>query len=320
MKSIGFLKSTKRNEKRRALLPEQVGLIKNKEFLFFEKGYGDVLGYSDDDYIAHGARILSKEQILSMDVICDPKIGDSNYLDKLKSGQLIFGWVHAAQNRELTDFLLDRGINALAWEAMNDENHHVFWKNNELAGKAAVLHAFTFFGKLPAECNIALLGRGNVAMGALKTLTGLGADVVTYNKRTEHLLRRDLEEYDIFVNGILWDIKRSDHILYKEDLKRLKKPAMIIDVSCDHAGAIESSCPTDIVNPVYMSDGVLHYVVDHTPSILFHSASRIIGEQLVKYIDFIIEDRIEDSPVLKDAVVIKDGEVLYQRIIDLQGR
>lgn len=56
---------------------------------------------------------------------------------------------------------------------------------------------------------------------------------------------------------VLWDTKRKDHIIYREDLSRMKKDAMIVDVSCDRNGGIETSIPTTIENPTYKVDGVI---------------------------------------------------------------
>lgn len=320
MKTIGFLISTKENEKRRALLPQHILKIKNKGFLYFEEGYGVALGHSDEEYINAGANIVSKDEVIKKDIICDPKIGDGDYLLDLNEGQTIFGWVHAVQNKNITDSILDRKLTAIAWEDMYEKGRHVFWRNNELAGEAAVMHAFTLYGKVPYECNVALIGRGNTARGAYKTLCSLGANVNVYDRRTEKLLREEIEEYDVIVNGVLWDVYRDDHIIYREDLKKMKKPALIIDISCDRAGGIETSIPTTIEEPVYDVDGVLHYVVDHTPALISYSVTESLGDELIKYLDDIIEERVEENQVLKNAVIIKNSEIIDKRIIDYQKR
>lgn len=97
------------------------------------------------------------------------------------------------------------------------------------------MHAFQLHGIMPYNTKAALIGRGNVGNGALKILTLLGADVHIYNRRMEKLLRDELSEYDVIVNAVLWDTNRNDHIIYKSDLKRMKKGSMIIDISCDRA-------------------------------------------------------------------------------------
>lgn len=95
---------------------------------------------------------------------------------------------------------------------------------------------------------------------------------------------------------------------------------MIIDISCDRAGAVETSIPTTIENPVYTINNVLHYVVDHTPALLSYSATKSIGNELIKYIDKIIDGKIESNIVLKNALIIRDGEVIDKRIVDFQNR
>jgi N5-(carboxyethyl)ornithine synthase len=72
----------------------------------------------------------------------------------------------------------------------------------------------------------------------------LGAEVVQYDRKTESMLRDEIGEYDVIVNCILWDVQRTDHIIYESDLARMKKNSMIIDVSCDRNGGIETSIPT----------------------------------------------------------------------------
>ncbi len=320
MKSMGFLISTKENEKRRALLPEQVSSIKNKSCLFFEKGYGDVLGYTDADYIRQGANILSKQKIIKKDIICDPKIGDADYLLQLKKDQTIFGYVHAVQNRDITDKIVSKSLTAIAWEEMYDSGRHIFWRNNELAGEAAIMHAFILYGRMPYECKVALIGRGNIARGAYRILSSLGAEIVVYDRKMECLLRKEIADYDVIINAVSWDTLREDHVIYSEDVRNMKKNSMIIDISCDNSGCIETSVPTTIEDPVYFAKGVLHYVVDHTPTLIFNTASKVFGSVLVEYIDDIIEGNTESNTTIKNATIINKGIILDPKIVNFNKR
>ena len=318
MKTIGFPISRKENEKRRAIVPEFIREMAYPGQLYFEYGYGEVLGISDQEYIDLGCHVCSLEECLRCDVICDPKVGDATYLDNLHDGQTIFGWVHATQNREITDSLIHNGLTAYAWEKMYDRERHVFWQNNELAGEAAVVHAFQCFGLLPFKKNVAVIGRGNTARGAVRMLNMLGANVVQYDRRTERLLRDELGEYDVVVNCILWDVMRSDHIIYRDDLQRMKKGAMIIDVSCDRHGGIETSVPTTIENPVYTVDGIMHYAVDHTPA-LFHKTFTYNNSQVIwRYLDQLILDL--PGEVLQGSLIMKNGMIEDPEIIAYQNR
>lgn len=317
MNTIGFPISHKENERRRALIPADVRKIKYAEQLFFEEGYGCVLGYSDNDYIAHGANIAPRKDILKKNIICDPKIGDGDYIKNLKN-QTIFGWVHAVQNKDITDILISRNLTVYAWEDMFEQGRHIFFRNNEIAGEAAVLHSFQCYGEMPYNMKVALIGRGNVANGALKILTMLGADITVYTRKTEELLREELSEFDVIVNGVLWDVERKDHIIYRSDLARMKKNALIIDISCDRNGGIETCIPTSIDNPVYSIDGIMHYAVDHTPSLFFRTSTRSLSEIMVKYLPELIIGNIGE--VLKGAKIFNNGKILDERINMFQGR
>lgn len=319
MKTVGLPISHKENEKRRALIVADVAKINNVDMIYVEKGYGDVLGCSDNDYVNAGVKVVSREEVLEKDIICDPKIGDAEYLEILNN-QTIFGWIHAVQNREITDKIVYRQLNGFAWEDMYDEGRHCFWRNNEIAGEAAVLHAYMCHGVFPYNTKAAVLGRGNIARGAIKTLNYMGATVVQYDRRQESLFRKELDQYDVIVNAILWDTSRKDHIIYREDLKRMRHTALIIDISCDRCGGIETSIPTTIEEPIYVVDGVTHYVVDHTPSLFWKTTTESLSSEFVKYIDFLIEDRFDDSPVLKRCHNFEKGIILDRRINDFQGR
>lgn len=316
-RTIGFPVSHKENECRRAIIPLHLKNIEHPENLYFEYGYGEVLGIDDEEYIACGCNMASRDEVLKQDVICDPKIGDADYLESLHN-QTIFGWVHATQNKDITDKLLNGKITAFAWEKMFEKGRHVFWRNNELAGEAAVMHAFQCFGQTPYETKVAVIGRGNTARGAIKVLNMLGADVHQYDRHMEELLRIEIGQYDVIVNCILWDVMRSDHIIYRDDLKRMKKNAMIIDVSCDRNGGIETSVPTTIEEPSYVVDGILHYAVDHTPSIFHKTFTKNNSEVIWPYINEL--QRESFGEVLSDALIIENGVIVDQEIIKYQKR
>ena len=316
MKTIGFPKATKVGEKRLAILPEDLKNIKHTANIYIEKDYGSESGIADSAYQVYGCNIVDRKQTLACDVICDPKIGDATYLDELKDGTTIFGWIHAVQNPDIANLLVNKKIDSYAWEDMHEDNKHSFYKNNELAGMAAVIHALLNHGTSAQNAKVAILGNGNAAHGAYQMLSKFGADITLYNRRQEELFKKNLFDYDILVNAILWDTKRTDHIIYEEDLKKMKNHTLIIDISCDRNGGLETSIPTLIDNPTYEKHGVIHYVVENTPSLLYRDASKAISEVVSKCIDGFITGEIDK--VVDDACIIKDGQVVDQRIIEFQ--
>ncbi len=146
----------------------------------------------------------------------------------------------------------------------------------------------------------------------------LGADVTVYSKKTELLLKNELPNYDVVVNALLWDVYRKDHIISLSDLDRMKRGSMIIDVSCDRHGAIESSEPTTIEDPVYLFKGILHYAVDHTPSLVYKTTSEVISVEVTKFLDDLIEEN--ENEILKNAKCVQGGVILDKRISDYQDR
>ena len=100
----------------------------------------------------------------------------------------------------------------------------------------------------------------------------------------------------------------------------MKSGSLIIDVSCDRNGGIETSIPTTLEEPTYVVDGVMHYVVDHTPTLFWKTTSVTLSEEFCKYIDYIIEDNTLSSQVLSQAHNFENGVILDNRIIEFQNR
>jgi N5-(carboxyethyl)ornithine synthase len=318
MRNIGFVISGKENESRRAVLPQHIVNVRHRSQLAFERGYGLPFGIPDSDFEAMGCKVVDREDVYSMDIICNPKAPEPNERSRFQSGQTLFGWVHAVQGRETVDMLLGRSMTAIAWEDMFIGGRHCFWRNNEIAGEAAILHAANHLGRLLDGVRAAVVGNGNCARGAIRSLGRLGATVQVYDRDAVGLLRDELPEFDVVVNAVLWDVFRTDHIIYKSDLPRMRGNSMIIDISCDEGMGVETSQPTTIASPTYVVDGVIHYVVDHTPAIYFRSATNAIGEVTAAFLDTLVEGT--PNACIEAATVIRDGKILDERISRFQAR
>lgn len=119
-------------------------------------------------------------------------------------------------------------------------------------------------------------------------------------------------KYDVLVNCVLWDTTRTDRIIYREDLKKMKPGTLIIDVSCDPYLEIETSHPTTIDNPVYKVDGVIHYAVDNTPAMYPKSVSRVLSNNFANYFDSLVEGNYPTE--LEKAIDIKNGKIANDEI------
>ncbi len=318
MKRIGYLISHKNNERRRALLPQDLYAIHHRKQLVIESGYGDALGYSDMEYHSAGASVADRNAVLSCDVLVDVKLGDADYLHKIAPGKTLVGWAHIVQKTDFTDAAIADRHTVIAWEDMNEKGRYIFYRNRELAGETAVLQAFTRYGRMPYDCRVAILGNGMTAHGAHRMLCGLGAKVDIYPRKLEVLFKERMQDYDVLVNCIMWDTRRTDRIIYRNDLKRLKRGSMIVDVSCDPNLEIETSHPTTIDDPVYSVDGVLHYAVDNTPAMAYRTVSEIISRQFAPYVDDLATGQYR--PSLEAAVAIRNGKVLDPEIFAFRNR
>ncbi|WP_083249618.1 N(5)-(carboxyethyl)ornithine synthase [Planococcus maritimus] len=313
---MGFVISRKNNEKRRAILPADLKHVSHPERLYFEHGYGEVLGLTDEDYRVMGVNMSTRGEVLSCDAIVDVKLGFADYFDQLEEGKLLIGWAHAIQDVKFTDGAIAGKHTVVAWEELFEGGRYIFYRNREVAGEAAVLQAYQHCGKMPYETRVAILGNGHTAKGAMRILHGLGAEVDVYGRRAEALFREKMVDYDVLVNCIMWDTTRTDRIIYREDLKRLKKGAMIIDVSCDPELEIETSIPTTIDNPVYTVDGVVHYAVDNTPAMFPHTITKVLSTGFAPMLDELLEGRI--SEMVQNAIVIEKGIIKDQRITEFR--
>ncbi len=313
MKTMGLVISHKNNEARRALLPKDLKKINHVSALYFETGYGEKIGCTDEEYAEAGATIVTREEALQCDIIVDVKLGDADYVDTISEEKVLVGWAHAAQQIAFTDAVIANNHTVLAWEEMYEGGRYLFYRNREIAGEAGILQAYQYAGKMPYETKVAVLGNGQTAKGALRILHGLGADVDVYGYRLEELFKKNMYDYDVIVNCVLWDTNRTDRIIYKEDLQQFKRGAMIVDISCNNHLEIETTKPTTIDDPVYTIDGVIHYAVDNTPAMFPHSVTSVLSEGFAKYVDKIMEDAYDD--VLNEAILIKDGHILDEDVL-----
>ena len=287
--------------------------------LYFETGYGTAVGVSDEEYAAYGCHIVPREQALACDIITDVKLGDADYLDEINSSKIMFGWAHTVQNIDFTSDMIRKKHTVVAWEEIFEHGRYIFYRNREVAGEAAVMQAFRYCGKMPYDTCVAILGNGQTAKGAMRILHGLGARVDVYSHRLEQLFRKNMFDYDVLINCVMWDTTRTDRIIYKEDLKKMKPGTLIIDVSCDPHLEIETSHPTTIDDPVYVVDGVIHYAVDNTPAMYPITVTKVLSEGISNYIDIIIEKDFDEYPEsLKKATVIKDGHIRDERIAEFR--
>ncbi|MGA9870505.1 MAG: N(5)-(carboxyethyl)ornithine synthase, partial [Rhodococcus sp. (in: high G+C Gram-positive bacteria)] len=186
-------RSSKPNERRLPIHPLHIERIDDdlRRRMYFEAGYGEPFGISDEHIAGLTAGIRSRAELIEdCDVILLPK-PQATDLSTLRSGQILWGWPHCVQDSKLTQVAVDRRLTLIAFEAMNHWTAegwfslHVFHKNNELAGYCSVLHALQLIGSTGdygRRLRAAVIGFGATARGAVTALNAHGVhevDVLT---------------------------------------------------------------------------------------------------------------------------------------------
>ena len=333
--------------------------------MVFEGNYGQDYGVPDDYITGGGARIASRDEIIgNSEIVVLPKPVPAD-LARMRTGQVLFGWAHCVQRSDVAQLAIDHRLTVIAWEAMNhwsasgDKLLHVFYKNNEIAGYAAVLHSLQLLGRdghYGPRRRVTVFGYGSVSRGAIYALQGRGFNNIhVFTRRSPHLVADqnpdvyygqymvapdggvsvrtsegrirpvldELSESDIVCNGVLQDPTDPVTFVRDGDVAGLKPRSLIIDISCDPGMGFSFARPTTFGSPVFsVGPQVTYYSVDHTPSYLWDAASREISKVLQQYLEVVAKGRSSwnRDVTVRRAIEILDGVVQNPVILQFQKR
>lgn len=352
---IGIPRETKPQEGRVALLPDHVNaLVREGHTVRVEKNAGVLSGADDQSYSAAGALILeSAAQIFdTSELIVKVKEPLEHEFGLYKARHILFTNVHSAADKPLTDHLLKVGLTAIAAE----DTHQHGSPNCPLAGEVGAFegvrlclsphggsgrHFMPHFGA-PA-LKAVVLGLGAVGNGALRTLMRLGCSVSGLDINPGSRMKADLDwagqdftsadvnalpellaDTDLFVNCVLWPKHRDDHLIDRAMLKRMKSTAVIVDISCDEGGAVETTRATTWSDPVYSEDGIRHFCVDNIPGAVPETASAGYGAALLPFVKLIGEvgavEACRREPWLARGLTCVEGELILEETGMVQQR
>ena len=352
---ISIPKEIKAQEGRVALLPRQVQkLIAAGHQVTVERNAGVIAQAGDAAYTAVGAQIApdAASTWQAGDLIVKVKEVLPPEYSLVRANHIVFTNIHAALNQEQTDVLLAAGCTAISAE----NTHPLGSPNCPLAGEVGAFegvrlsfaqqggsgrHFMAHFGEDALQAVV--IGLGNVGRGALRTLLGLGASVVgldiyegarkaaRMDWHKERLVVDDianLEKYiytaDVIYNCVLWPKSREDHLISRAMLRRLKPRTVIVDISCDTAGAIETSRSTSWAEPTYVEEGIVHFVVDNIPGAVPVTASAGYGEAILPRLLAIGEHGVvkacQDDAWLARGLTCVKGELLLEEAGRYQKR
>lgn len=349
---IGVLWSShKENEKRYPLVRKHIIQLKPEELeqLYFEEGYPN-LEFSDQAF-----NFLPRQDVFEKcDLVILPKPDRQDY-PYLKENQILWGWPHTVQGVEIANIAIEKKLTLIAWENMyvwsnNSKKEHIFCRNNELAGYAAVNHFMELVGITPGvygeNIKIAVIGYGSTARGAINALIGLGGTNITvYSKRNRFQIsdaikninyqtyevvdgrvlinnepaHKTLINYDLIVNCVLQNPNNPLFFLKECEIDNGKK--MIIDISCDKGMGFDFAKPTTFDMPLIDTTKYIYYAVDHTPSYFWNSASYEISGALFPFLKYVLANQTYlGNTVLEKAVDIQNGVIINSAIIAFQKR
>ncbi len=358
---IGVLREIKANEFRVAAVPSTVrDIVRRGHEVYVEHDAGTGSGFSDADYEAAGAKIADADEVWSKaQLYYKVKELFPQEFKWMNRDKILFTYIHSNAHREETDCLLASGVSAVAYEDVQDANGRfpLLRPMSELAGKGGFLAACHYMqsvnggpGKLLANVAgvetpvITIIGCGNVGLGAAEFAAALGNEVrildvsidamlaakkhmpgnVTFLMSNRANLEKCLRESDVLLNAILWPKDRKDHIVYREDLRLMKKGAMVVDVACDDCGAIETCRSTTHDNPVFREEGVLHYCVDNIPSGFSQTASVTLANATLPYLlqlaDKGFKRAIAENKYLRAGMTCWGGKLTLRETALKQGR
>ncbi len=300
---IGVPKEIKTNENRVALVPAAAeDLTAAGHRILVETGAGVGSGFEDDQYVAAGAGIAPDADTVwaSADMIMKVKEPIEAEWKRIRSGQIIFTYFHFAADERLTRAHMDSGAVCIAYETVELPTHELplLTPMSEVAGRMAVQEGAKYLEKLyggrglllggvpgvpPAK--VVVLGGGVVGTNAAKMAAGMGARVLILDLSLErlrylsdvmpgnvqliysnrHNILDAIETADLVIGGVLIPGAKAPKLVRREDLKRMKAGAVIVDVAIDQGGCVETIHATTHENPTYVVDGVIHYGVANMP-------------------------------------------------------
>jgi alanine dehydrogenase len=356
---IGVPKEIKKDEFRVGITPAGVEELRGDgHTVLVENGAGEGSGFSDEEYLKADADIVDRGTVFGKaDLIVKVKELLSPEYDLVREGQALFTFLHLAPNRELTEMLLKRRVTGLGYETLEKEGRlPLLFPMSEIAGRMApfmgayYLQSFRggkgilptgTIGVKPAKALI--LGAGVVGTNAATVCMGLLMETVVIDKRMEALqkidemflgrvktlppgaqnVRTEIRQADIIIGAILVPGGKTPVLITRDMLKMMGRGTVIVDVSVDQGGCIETSRPTTHEDPVYEVEGILHYTVANMPGAYPRTSTLALTNVTLPYVRTLatqgIERAIRENPELQSCVNTYRGDIVHKTLAESMG-
>jgi alanine dehydrogenase len=355
---IGVPREIKPNENRVALTPGGAELlIANKHTVIIEKDAGVGSGFSDEMYIRVGAKIIptAAEVYGQSDMIMKVKEPIAPEYGLIKENQVLFTYFHFAASRELTEAMVKAKAICIAYETVMkpDNSLPLLIPMSEVAGRMAPQEGAKYLertmggrgvllGGVPGTepANVLVLGGGIVGTNAAKIAAGFGAKVTIMDNNLYRLrylddvmaknvmtvmstpdnIRRHAQQADLVIGAVLIAGAKAPHLITKDMLSTMKHGAVVVDVSVDQGGCIETCKPTTHENPTYVVDGILHYCVANMPGAVPYTSTVALTNATLPYAIQLAnkgwEKACSDNRELYYGVNTVSGTIVYQAVAE----
>jgi len=359
--TVGIPTEVKDNEYRVAATPEGVReLVHAGHEAVVETGAGVGSAIGDADFTAAGATILRDADAVfeQADLIVKVKEPQPEEFHRFREGQLLFTYLHLAADPELTAFLADRKVAAVAYETVQtaDGRLPLLAPMSEIAGRMAP-HVGASCLERPkggrgvlmggasgvAPARVVVLGAGMAGSNAAQIAAGMEAEVTIVDRNVERLrqidqvwhgriqtamssslgIERLALDADLVVGAVLVPGAKAPHLVSAEVVSRMKQGAVLVDISIDQGGCFETSHMTTHSNPTYVVDGIVHYCVGNMPGAVPRTSTYALTNVTLPYALAIaergLEDTIRDDPALALGVNVYAGQVTNAGVAEAHG-
>lgn len=358
---IGVPREIKPGENRVALTPSGVEVLRQHgHTVLVERSAGSGSGFADVEYQAAGAELLesAREVYAQADMIVKVKEPIEPEYELIRPGQVVFTYFHFAASEELTAAIRRSRCVAIAYETVQraDGSLPLLIPMSEVAGRMAPQEGAKYLertmggrgillGGVPGTepATVVILGGGVVGTNAAKIAAGLGARVVILDTNLYRLrylddvmprnvitmvstpanIRRVLRDADLVIGAVLIPGAKAPKLITREMLSDMKPGAVIVDVSVDQGGCVETCRPTTHDNPIYVVDGVVHYCVANMPGAVPVTSTIALTNATLPYIvelaDKGWETAVRTNPELLAGLNIVDGFITHPGVAESFG-
>ena len=352
---IGVPKEIKNNENRVGMTPAGVAeLVKKGHTVYVQATAGVNSGFSDDDYIAVGAKTLPtiEDTYAAADMIVKVKEPIAPEYKLIKKEQVVFTYFHFAADKLLTEAMIESGAVCIAYETVEKEDRSLplLTPMSEVAGRMATQVGARFLekpqggkGKLMGgvtgvrPARVLVLGGGIVGTNAAQIAVLIAdinlprlrylSEVMPKNVKTlyssTHNIKMELPNIDMVVGSVLIPGDKAPHLITREMLKMMKPGTVLVDVAIDQGGCFETSHPTTHSDPTYIVDGIVHYAVANIPGAVPFTSTMALTNATLPYTVALAckgwRQACKDDPALALGLNVVEGKVTYRAVADVFG-